>query len=365
MISNIANGVLILFFVLSMSMSIFFLSQLNKQFVSERLRRILELIFASSFVYIIMILTYHTAGFLFFIYMPLMVSLVSMDRDTSNMIGFMTPMILGYALWEFRNWHLNDVTLLIVVLWIMIDVIAWLSRQIKPLKWKILFLTLAFIVIETVESWFFLPYTIYSANVSQIVLVYILFGVYLAYLSAYSERNKLFHHEAIYTDELTELQNYRAFSELVKQPHDNENIVIFVFDIDRFKEINDEKGHVIGNEVLQVVVSAIRNRLNLQNTVTKYETYRFGGDEIVVTMWLDHDDHMNEERISNHFNAVRNQIMRVSQEDYQLEVTISCGVSDSRYHDGDLAQTFKGADAMLYTVKRNHKNAIAFEQPIE
>lgn len=364
MFSSIANGILILFFVLSMSMSIFFLSQLNKRFVSERVRRVLELIFASSFVYIIMILTFHSSGFLFFIYMPVMVSLVSMDRDTSNMIGFMTPIILGYSLWDFRDWPLTDITLLVVILWIMIDIISWLSRKIEPIKWKILFLTIAFIIVEMSESFVFLPYRIYSPNVIQIILVYAVFGVYLTYLSSYSERNKLFQQEAIYTDELTELQNYRAFSELVHQPHDDDNIVILVFDIDHFKEINDENGHVTGNRVLKMVVGSIQKRLNVQDTITKYETYRFGGDEIVVAMWLEHDDKMNEDNIRYHFDAVRKQISQLGHEEFQLDVTISCGVSASRYHHGNLIETFKGADATLYTVKRNSKNGIAFEQDV-
>lgn len=363
MVNSIAHGVLILFFILSMSMSIFFVTQLNPRFVSMRVRRIMEFVFSFSFVCIIMVLTFYMIGFIFFVYMPIMVSLVSkMNKRASTWLSLLTPMILAGTLWFYRAWEVKEVAQLVVVLWVVINIICWISAVFKTLRWQIVFITWAFMTVEIVESCFFLPYEITRWSIWLIMIVYIAFGFYIAALAHYTKRNTLFQDEVMYTDELTDLQNYRAFNEFITAPKTQENILLIVMDIDKFKAINDLNGHVIGNEVLKLVVRSVRDVLKIQPHIEKYETFRFGGDEIIIAMWLNHDGAMSEACLRNQFDMVRTIIRQKGRELYHLNVTISAGVSDSRYYDHDLKETFVAADQTLYEVKRAEKNGIAFDQ---
>lgn len=363
MFTSIANGVLILFFILSMSMSIFFVTQLNTRFVSMRMRRTIEFIFSFSFVYIIMLLTFYMLGFIFFIYMPVMISLVStMNRRTSTGLSFVTPALLTFALWFYRGWEAKEAAQLMIVLWIVITVICWISTKFSSINWQIVFITLSFMVLELIESWYFLPYTITRWSVWVIILVYTLFGLYIAALAHYTRKNALFQDEVMYTDELTDLKNYRSFNKFLSTPANDENIIMIVMDIDKFKAINDLNGHVIGNEVLKLVVRSVTEVLKSQPHIKKYEVFRFGGDEIIIAMWLTHDGPMSEPCVRNQFDLVRSIIQSKGRDMYRLNVTISAGVSDSRYYDHNLNKTFIGADHTLYEVKHAEKNGIAFDK---
>ena len=52
---------------------------------------------------------------------------------------------------------------------------------------------------------------------------------------------------------------------------------LITFDLDRFKLINDERGHLAGDEVLKAVVQAVRRTIRADD-----EVYRFGGEEFLV-----------------------------------------------------------------------------------
>jgi len=363
MLGGFANGILVLFFILSMSMSIFFVTQLNTRFVSMRVRWGMEFIFATSFVYIILILTFHTVGFIFFIYMPIMISLVStMNKSASKSLSIVTPMVLAFVLWFYRGWTVEHTIELLLSLWLIISVISWISGKITRLTWQIVFLTLAFMTVEIMELWFLLPRMTTINNVLLIVIAYTLFGLYIAGLAHYTKKNALFQEEVMYTDELTEIQNYRAFSEFLSGPARDENIIIMVVDIDQFKAINDLHGHVVGNEVLKLVVRTLRDVLNNQSHVKNQHIFRFGGDEIIVAMSMDSDSPMGETYLRTLFDVIRSTIQYHGQKIWHLNVTISAGVSDNRLYDHDLGKAFNAADQALYHVKKTHKNGIYFDK---
>ncbi len=85
-------------------------------------------------------------------------------------------------------------------------------------------------------------------------------------------------------DHLTQIANRRAFYELIdaeilrsrRQAH---SITIAYIDIDRFKRINDELGHRIGDRVLQSVAKTIKAGLRATDAVA-----RLGGDEFAVLL---------------------------------------------------------------------------------
>ncbi|MEQ8306586.1 MAG: diguanylate cyclase [Hoeflea sp.] len=93
-------------------------------------------------------------------------------------------------------------------------------------------------------------------------------------------------HHAAYHDSLTGLRNRHALSEDAAALSADEGaagkqIAVLLFDLDRFKLINDTLGHAAGDEVLKVLGARIAEACQPDQLV-----YRLGGDEFVV-MWKD------------------------------------------------------------------------------
>ncbi len=88
-------------------------------------------------------------------------------------------------------------------------------------------------------------------------------------------------HELAYTDTLTGLYNRNAYNKHIAsiEYKNSEDIsIITLFDIDDFKKINDEKGHLEGDSVLKYVA---RTLLSLFRP-PQYKVYRLGGDEFAL-----------------------------------------------------------------------------------
>ncbi|NEQ95755.1 MAG: diguanylate cyclase [Cyanothece sp. SIO2G6] len=86
------------------------------------------------------------------------------------------------------------------------------------------------------------------------------------------------------SDPLTELNNRRAFEwELprqVKMAHDqNTPISLLMLDIDFFKRINDNYGHLVGDQVLRMVANRLRHNLRFYDT-----PFRYGGEEFSIIL---------------------------------------------------------------------------------
>lgn len=95
------------------------------------------------------------------------------------------------------------------------------------------------------------------------------------------ERQTLY--ELATVDALTTIANRRHFAELAEQylqtRSDLECVTLLVFDIDRFKEINDTHGHSAGDTVLQTVTRRVQEFLRAQDLFG-----RLGGDEFVILL---------------------------------------------------------------------------------
>lgn len=89
-------------------------------------------------------------------------------------------------------------------------------------------------------------------------------------------------HEASIRDELTGLFNYRSFSEFLRREIELAKryhlpLCIAYFDLNKFKAVNDTKGHVAGDQVLKAVADAVRH-----GTRTIDIACRYGGDEFCI-----------------------------------------------------------------------------------
>jgi len=124
-------------------------------------------------------------------------------------------------------------------------------------------------------------------------------------------------------------------------------LAVAMLDIDGFKEVNDEHGHLVGDQVLKALAYLLRQRLRMSDVLG-----RFGGDEYVVVL-PDTDgaaalEKMDE--IRRNFAAIDHETGHGS-----FSVTLSCGVGEfpTALTSHEL---IAAADEALYRSKRGGRN---------
>jgi len=156
-------------------------------------------------------------------------------------------------------------------------------------------------------------------------------------------------------DSLTGLHNRRAIlhrlDEHIKQVRRYEGeLSLLMLDIDYFKKVNDQYGHLIGDEVLENV--AVLMQQNVRNTDS---VGRYGGEEFIVV--LSETDLSSALIVAERLrNAIEAAEMRGS-EGNMFGITVSQGVSS--YKPGEDKQSLiSRADDALYRAKQNGRNRV-------
>ena len=179
---------------------------------------------------------------------------------------------------------------------------------------------------------------------------------YLCYL-LYPLRNALLYQTALHMaqkDPLTGVYNRGALDEALHREigysrRQSGNLSLVILDIDRFKNINDDYGHIIGDCVLKAVAASIQDCMRSAD-----QLFRYGGEEFVVLM-RDTDARgacLLAERIRK---AVEGLPCHCSGAD--IPVTISAGVSTLRADD-TAHSLFDQADQALYLAKQQGRNQV-------
>ncbi len=164
------------------------------------------------------------------------------------------------------------------------------------------------------------------------------------------EKTMKHHEELSYEathDELTGLYNRKMF-EAKREELADTDIAMLIIDIDRFKEVNDENGHEIGDKVLKKVADILASSFRLEDSVC-----RIGGDEFCVMMVQ-----MTPE-LKHVAKAKIDKVMdRLIVPDDLPKVTLSIGVAFSADEgEGDL---FAKADKALYATKNAGRDGYTF-----
>ena len=155
-------------------------------------------------------------------------------------------------------------------------------------------------------------------------------------------------------DELTGLINRGAFKVILKAlKESNESVAFIMLDIDKFKEINDEYGHSVGDKVLKTVAQILESSFRS----TDYAA-RLGGDEFaVVISKCDEDLDKTKLMISAKMETLFKKLEYRSREEIPL-TTLSCGIAISK--NGWNESLIEKADAALYEIKRGGRNGYKF-----
>lgn len=158
---------------------------------------------------------------------------------------------------------------------------------------------------------------------------------------------------AALTDPLTGLANRRAFDDAagraIKGLRDHEIPVLLLFDLDRFKTINDRFGHAEGDRVLRVFAEAAARHIPAEGVLA-----RLGGEEFAALLIADPSTgFMIADRIRCAFAKEANSIANGL-------VTVSVGVAAMQDAPPDLAKLMRAADEALYMAKAAGRNRVFF-----
>lgn len=154
-------------------------------------------------------------------------------------------------------------------------------------------------------------------------------------------------------DPLTKVYNNRAFYELAQLEIDkfkrsSRPFSVAYIDIDDFKRINDQFGHLIGDDLLKVVGKTIKKNIRSIDIIA-----RLGGDEFVLLM-----PETDDRQAKTAMTKVQTLMMDVVRQN-KWSVTFSIGVIT--YTDTcNLNDLIKRADQLMYVVKKSGKNNIQF-----
>jgi len=165
------------------------------------------------------------------------------------------------------------------------------------------------------------------------------------------------------TDFLTGFHNRRYLharlrEELARAHRDHQPIACLMIDVDHFKRINDEYGHLAGDAVLREVAQRIDDEMRLSDTGA-----RFGGDEFAIV--LPHGSLLDGEKVATRvLEAVRGQPIVVGNQRSET-ITLSIGVAsacpspDGARDYGALAERLiSEADTALYRAKSAGRNRV-------
>lgn len=165
-------------------------------------------------------------------------------------------------------------------------------------------------------------------------------------------------HQLAYYDSLTNLPNRRLLLDrfnhaLTQARRFQRSLAVMFIDLDRFKAINDQLGHDIGDELLKVVATRLGGCVRAGDTVS-----RQGGDEFIVLL--------PEINASSDAALVAVKILAslarpIEVGEHQLHITTSIGIA-IRPDDGaeDARDLMKKADMAMYAAKEAGRNQYRF-----
>ena len=177
-------------------------------------------------------------------------------------------------------------------------------------------------------------------------------GTLFGYLLA---RIKLLHQQMslmAYTDPLTNIYNRLHFgnfldSEIDRVKRYGGTFSIIFFDLDRFKNINDEYGHLVGDEVLKEMAEVIQNANRRADIFARY-----GGEEFIILSPAtdingaqQHAERLRRDIEKHRFGEVN-------------KLTCSFGVTEYNPDSDDVPALFKRVDSALYNAKKMGRNRV-------
>ena len=164
----------------------------------------------------------------------------------------------------------------------------------------------------------------------------------------YPLRNALLYKQAVekaYIDPLTGVNNRAAFDKSIEQEMEfsarhKHNLTLMMLDLDKFKDINDNYGHTVGDAILRSFADSIMKCLRRSDIL-----FRYGGEEFSVLL-----RNTGTEGASLLAERMRKNVeeMEFEYNKIKIKTTVSIGLTQ-----------IERADELLYSAKNNGRNRVA------
>lgn len=194
--------------------------------------------------------------------------------------------------------------------------------------------------------------------------------VYVEWLSlklVFDEKGRITHHVAVFSDiserkaaemrvhhlahhdTLTDLPNRTLFADRLQQAlsiarRTNTRVGLIYLDLDKFKPVNDQLGHHVGDQLLQEVARSLLKCVRKSDTVS-----RMGGDEFVVLL-PDIEVYRDAVIVAEKIRTMLNQPFELSGR--SLSISCSIGIVVFPEHGQDGSELIRNADTAMYQAKK-------------
>lgn len=161
-------------------------------------------------------------------------------------------------------------------------------------------------------------------------------------------------------DVLTGLPNRSLFTDRLQQAiatakREKTRVALLFIDLDKFKPVNDNFGHDVGDMLLKEVAKRMRYCVRDADTVA-----RLGGDEFVILLPSIEDEQVAI-RVAEKILHNINQSFELA--GHSINISSSIGVAVYPEHGGDEKLLTKNADLAMYHAKNNGRNNVKLYQP--
>jgi diguanylate cyclase (GGDEF)-like protein len=199
--------------------------------------------------------------------------------------------------------------------------------------------------------------TLSNGWIATLAIESLLYSIAAAFilLEMAKERTERVHKEAALIDPLTGVYNRRAITEFAKQMLSREvrptkPMAILMFDIDKFKSINDRFGHPVGDKVIRLLATTAKNTLRQTDVFG-----RLGGEEFAA--FLGNTDEKGAVIAAERVRLAFVEAGRVV-DGVEIGATVSIGVTFTTNYQSEVDGLLARADEALYEAKNSGRNRV-------
>ena len=179
-------------------------------------------------------------------------------------------------------------------------------------------------------------------------------------IGSVNEQNRILKEQSR-MDPLTGIFNRRVFEDCIDAELDrfnryNQPFSLIFFDIDRFKDINDNYGHEAGDKVLIAIANRVKEMLRKLDIFARY-----GGEEFVVIL---PETPLIQGLVVAAKLREEIEIALFEYEGERVPVTISIGITEAKETDRQYQAIVKRADSLMYRAKDRGRNSVVSDYDI-